>query len=209
MTPRLVTEGRPAARPSPPGALRAALSAGLSPLGSCGRHERSQEQKETPRPRKNPRPAIASPLTELSELPAPPANPEVQQIPLRDITPSLYQPRRFQIPDAEDPDLVKLARSIRAKGVIQLILVRPMETGYELVAGERRVRASCLGLPAADAIGSALLYIPAIVRELSDTEAGEITVEENLRRKDLRPLEEADGVHTLLLLHKGDLWPWP
>ena len=157
-------------------------------------------------PRKTSRSEIASPvaLTELSELPAPPANPEVQQIPLRDITPSLYQPRRFQIPDAEDPDLVKLARSIRAKGVIQPILVRPMETGYELVAGERRVRASRLGLPELDAIGPALLYIPAIVRKLSDTEAAEITVEENLRRKDLRPLEEADGVHTLLLLHKGD-----
>lgn len=153
-------------------------------------------------PKKNPSPAVA--LTEPPELPAPPAIPEVQQIPLRGITPSLYQPRRFQIPDAEDPDLVKLAGSIRAKGVIQPILVRLREAGYELVAGERRVRASRLDLPELDAIGPAPLYIPAIVRELSDTEAAEITVEENLRRKDLRPLEEADGVHTLLLLHKGD-----
>jgi ParB/RepB/Spo0J family partition protein len=156
--------------------------------------------------RKNPKSATAPPaaVAEPAELPPPPANPEVQQIPLRGITPSLYQPRRFHIPDAEDPELVKLARSIRAKGVIQPILVRPVEGGYELVAGERRVRASRLDLPQLDAIGPMPLYIPAIVRHLTDTEAAEITVEENLRRKDLRPLEEADGVHTLLLLHRGD-----
>jgi ParB/RepB/Spo0J family partition protein len=152
---------------------------------------------------KNPKSSPSSP-SGSPELPPPPPNPEVQQIALRDISPSLYQPRRFQIPDAEDRDLVELARSIRAKGVIQPILLRPLESGYQLVAGERRVRASRLELSELDAIAPASLYIPAIVRELSDTEAAEITVEENLRRKDLRPLEEADGVHTLLLLHKGD-----
>jgi ParB/RepB/Spo0J family partition protein len=146
-------------------------------------------------------PAIAC---EPSELAAPPPAPEVRQVLLRLITPSLYQPRRFHIPDAEDPDTLDLARSIRAKGVIQPILLRPLEPGFELVVGERRVRASRLDLPELDAIGPAPLYIPAIVRELSDSEAAELTVEENLRRKDLRPLEEADGVHTLLLLHKGD-----
>lgn len=148
----------------------------------------------------------ASPVTacESSEPSAPPPAPEVQQVLLRLITPSLYQPRRFQIPDAEDPELLDLARSIRAKGVIQPILLRPVEGGFELVVGERRVRASRLGLPELEAIGPAPLYIPAVVRELSDSEAAELTVEENLRRKDLLPLEEADGVHTLLLLHKGD-----
>lgn len=144
------------------------------------------------------------PAGETSELPPPPANPDVQQIALNVITPSLYQPRRFHIPDAQDPDLLKLARSIRAKGVIQPILLRPVESGFELVCGERRVRASRLNLPELDAIGAAPSYIPATIRVLSDTEAAELTVEENLRRKDLRPLEEADGVHTLLLLHKGD-----
>ena len=155
---------------------------------------------------KNPRFAPASPDTVAGppELPPPPPSPEVQQIALRDITPSLYQPRRFYLPDAEDPELVELARSIRAKGVIQPILLRPFEKGFQLVAGERRVRASRLDLPDLDAIAPAPLYIPAVVRVLTDTEAAEITVEENLRRKDLRPLEEADGVHTLLLLHRGD-----
>lgn len=148
----------------------------------------------------------ASPIIacEPSEPAVPPPAPEVQQVLLRLITPSLYQPRRFQISDADDPELLDLARSIRAKGVIQPILLRPVEGGFELVVGERRVRASRLGLPELEAIGPAPLYIPAVVRELSDSEAAELTVEENLRRKDLLPLEEADGVHTLLLLHKGD-----
>ena len=156
--------------------------------------------------RKKLKPEPASPVTacEPSEPAAPPPAPEVQQVLLREITPSLYQPRRFHIPDAEDPDLLDLARSIRAKGVIQPILLRPVDPGFELVVGERRVRASRLSLPELDAIGPAPLYIPAVVRELSDSEAAEMTVEENLRRKDLRPLEEAGGVHTLLLLHKGD-----
>jgi ParB/RepB/Spo0J family partition protein len=156
--------------------------------------------------RKKLKPGPASPVIacEPSEPAAPPPAPEIQQVLLRLITPSLYQPRRFQIPDAEDPELLDLARSIRAKGVIQPILLRPVEGGFELVVGERRVRASRLDLPELAAIGPAPLYIPAVVRELSDPEAAELTVEENLRRKDLLPLEEADGVHTLLLLHKGD-----
>lgn len=156
-------------------------------------------------PRKNPKPAPQPevPVAEAPELPPPPKV-EIEQVLLRDITPSLYQPRRFQRPDTEDPDLLDLARSIRAKGVIQPVLLRPLATGYELVVGERRVRASRLELPELDAIGPAPLYIPAVIRKLSDTEAAELTVEENLRRKDLLPLEEADGAHTLLLLHKGD-----
>ena len=145
----------------------------------------------------------ASPVI-VAEPPPPPPKPEIDQVLLRDIAPSLYQPRRFPVPDAEDPDLLDLARSVRAKGVIQPILLRPVEPGYELVVGERRVRASRLQLPELDAIGPAPLYIPAVIRVLSDSEAAELTVEENLRRKDLRPLEEADGVHTLLLLYKGD-----
>ncbi len=157
-------------------------------------------------PRKNPKPAPASPiaLVEPPELPPPPPTPEIQQVLLKLITPSLYQPRRFPIPDAEDPKLLDLARSIRAKSVVQPILLRPVESGFELVIGERRVRASRLELPELDAIGPAPLYIPAIVRELSDTDAAELTVEENIRREDLRTLEEAAGVYTLLLLHGGD-----
>jgi ParB family chromosome partitioning protein len=77
--------------------------------------------------------------------------------------------------------------------VIQPILLRLFESGYQLVAGKRRVRASRLDLPQLDAIAPASLDIPAVVRKLTDTEAAEITVEENLRRKDLRPLEKLTG----------------
>src|SRR5262245_44686910 len=143
--------------------------------------------------------ACASPEPE-----APPPAPEIQQVFLRLITPSLYQPRRFQIPDADNPDVLDLGRASRAKGVTQPIRLRPSDSVFELVVVERRVRASRLHLPELDAIGPAPLYIPAMVRDLSDSEAAELTVEENLRRKDLLPLEEADGVNTLLLLHKGD-----
>jgi ParB/RepB/Spo0J family partition protein len=154
--------------------------------------------------RKHPNPVSVSTVPPPSELPPPPPNEEIQQIPLRDISPSLYQPRRFQVPDTEDMDLLDLARSIRTKGVIQPVLLRPVDVGFELVAGERRVRASRLDLPDLDTIGSAPVYVPAIVREMTATEAAEITVEENLQRQDLLPLEEADGVHTLLMLHRGD-----
>jgi ParB/RepB/Spo0J family partition protein len=151
--------------------------------------------------KKSSQPPTAVPAT----VAEPPPPPDIQQVLLRDIDPSLYQPRRFPVPDGENPKLLDLARSIRAKSVIQPILVRPVEPGrFELVFGECRVRASKLDLPELDAIGPRPLYIPAIVRNLSDTEAAELTVEENIRRQDLSPLEEAAGVHTLLLLHKGD-----
>ena len=156
--------------------------------------------------RNHPKSASVSTLAapQSAELPPPPPKPEIEQVALRDISPSLYQPRRFQVLDTDDPDLIELARSIRAKGVIQPVLLRPVEVGYEMVAGERRLRASRLDLLELDAIGPAPFYIPALVRALTATEAAEITVEENLQRKNLHALEEADGVHTLLMLHRGD-----
>ena len=140
------------------------------------------------------------------EPPPPPASPDVRQIALRDISPSAYQPRRFRVPDAEDADLFRLAASIRRGGVLQPILLRPhaADGGFELVAGERRYRASCLQSPELDALGPAPFYIPALVRELTDQEAHAIAVTENLLRKDLHPLEEAEGVASLLLLMRED-----
>ncbi len=93
--------------------------------------------------------------------------------------------------------LTELAGSIKEHGILQPILVRPLAGGkgiplYEIVAGERRYRASkMLGL----------LEIPATVRELSDAEAGEVQIIENLQRKDLHPLEEAEGYRKLLDSH--------
>jgi ParB/RepB/Spo0J family partition protein len=98
--------------------------------------------------------------------------------------------RRF-----DEAALAELAESIKAKGVLQPVLVRPIEDGdirYELVAGERRYRASQIaGIP----------VIPAVIREISEREAAELQIIENLHREDLTALEEAQGFKTLLEQH--------
>lgn len=91
--------------------------------------------------------------------------------------------------------MAELAESIRSKGVLQPVLVRPVEDGdirYELVAGERRYRASQLaGIPT----------IPAVIREISEREAAELQIIENLHREDLTVLEEAEGYRVLVDQH--------
>lgn len=104
---------------------------------------------------------------------------ELRQIPLELITANPHQPRR----QFDEETLISLADSIRARGVIQPVLVRPFAGGrYELVAGERRWRAAQL----AD-----LDMIPAVVREHDDSESLELAVIENMAREDLNPVEEA------------------
>ena len=98
--------------------------------------------------------------------------------------------------DFDKAGLTELAGSIKEHGILQPILVRPVSGNgkplYEIVAGERRYRASkMLGLT----------EIPATVRELSDAEAQEVQNIENLQRKDLHPLEEAEGYQKLLDSH--------
>lgn len=114
----------------------------------------------------------------------------VVMVPLEAIVPSANNPRVFR---EKDPGLQDLAASIGAVGVLNPILVRPYPgqecNGYELLAGERRWRASRMA-------GKAT--IPAIVREVDDRAALEITVTENLQREDLHPLEEATGIAALL-----------
>jgi ParB/RepB/Spo0J family partition protein len=122
----------------------------------------------------------------------------LRELPLASIQPSPANPRAERLKtSAHDPNLLELAESIRAHGVIQPIIVRPLEEGdvaYELVAGERRWRASAL---------AALATIPALIRDdLSEAEAVELTVLENLQREDLTPLEEAHGVSSLLATGK-------
>lgn len=109
-----------------------------------------------------------------------------QRIPVEMIGRSPYQPRRRIDPDALD-DLV---RSIRAHGVVQPVVVRPIgKDRYELVAGERRWRA-------AQAAG--LDSVPAVVREVPDEVALTIAIIENIQREDLTPLEEARGIARLI-----------
>ncbi|MBC7952081.1 MAG: ParB/RepB/Spo0J family partition protein [Rhodospirillaceae bacterium] len=101
------------------------------------------------------------------------------------LRPGKFQPRRQFDEDA----IADLVESIREKGVLQPLLVRPIEGGFEIIAGERRWRA---------AQRAQLHEVPVIVREFTDKEALEVALVENLQRQDLSPLEEADGYRRLV-----------
>ena len=101
------------------------------------------------------------------------------------IDPSPYQPRtRFR-----EEALEELARSIRTSGIIQPLILRPNGARYQLIAGERRWRA---------AQRAGLLRVPAIVREVSEAQALEITLVENIQREDLNPMEQARAFERLI-----------
>lgn len=105
---------------------------------------------------------------------------------INEITSNKEQPRKT----FDETALEELADSIRQHGVLQPLLVRPLTSGgYQLVAGERRWRASRL---------AELKEVPVIIKELSDTEAMEIAIIENLQREDLNPIEEAEGLQALI-----------
>jgi len=102
------------------------------------------------------------------------------------LQPGRYQPRTRMDPES----LAELAGSIKAQGVMQPILVRPLAAGrYEIVAGERRWRAARM---------AGLATVPALVREVPDRHALAIALIENLQREDLNALEEAAGVKRLI-----------
>lgn len=110
----------------------------------------------------------------------------VQYLDINKITPNPFQPRKTFNDDA----LKDLSLSIREFGVIQPLLVRKVMDSYELVAGERRLRASKL---------AQLTEVPVIIKELNDKEMAELAMIENLQREDLHFLEEAEGFHQLLV----------
>lgn len=109
------------------------------------------------------------------------------RLPLEHLTPGRFQPRKRFDPDQEQ-DLIA---SIKEKGILQPILVRPTESidVYEIVAGERRWRA-------AQAAG--VHQVPVIVRDLSDSEALQVAIVENVQRTDLSPVEEGRGYQRLI-----------
>ena len=112
-------------------------------------------------------------------------NNQIQEIPTSNIKANPFQPRKHF-----DPlQLEELAKSIREYGVIQPLIVRKAKGYFELVAGERRLRAAQL-------IG--LKTVPAIIRELDDKELAEIALVENLQREDLNYFEEAEGYKRLI-----------
>lgn len=105
---------------------------------------------------------------------------------INDIEPNRDQPRK----DFDEEALRELADSIALHGVIQPLLVRPIsDGGYQLVAGERRWRASRM---------AGLTEVPVFIREMSDRQVAEVALIENLQREDLNPLEEAKGYAQLM-----------
>ena len=101
------------------------------------------------------------------------------------IRPNRYQPRRH----FAEAELAELAASIKTQGIIQPLLVRKDAKGYELVAGERRLRAAKM-------VG--LTEVPVVVKDLSDAEMLEVSIVENIQREDFNPIEEADAYHRLI-----------
>ncbi|MDZ8029451.1 MAG: ParB/RepB/Spo0J family partition protein [Nostoc sp. DedQUE11] len=114
-----------------------------------------------------------------------------QSMPLEQITLPATQPRRYFDPEA----LKQLTESIKQHGILQPLLVRPIDGGkHELVAGERRYRA---------ATELALTEVPVVIRELDDNAAFQLALVENLLREDLNPVEETEGILQLLALKLG------
>jgi ParB family chromosome partitioning protein len=118
--------------------------------------------------------------------PGPPATGAPTTLSVARLRPGKYQPRTKMDPQA----LAELADSIRAQGVMQPILVRPVDAGqYEIIAGERRFRAAQM---------AGLDEVPVLVRPVADTAALAMALIENIQREDLNPLEEAQGVQRLI-----------
>ena len=128
-----------------------------------------------------------------TKKPTPAALPSLEFLPINDIIPSPLNPRK----EFDEVEIQSLAESIAKIGLIQPITVRktviPGGIGYELICGERRWRASKL---------AGLTEIPASVRDVSDKEAMELMVTENLQRKDVHPMEETNAF--LFMMDKMD-----
>jgi ParB family chromosome partitioning protein len=108
----------------------------------------------------------------------------IENIPLEQLKPNPYQPRK----NFEDNALTELAGSIKRHGIIQPLIVSPLENGYYIIAGERRWRAAKL---------SGLKTVPAVVRSTEKQEQLEVALIENVQRVDLNPLEQAASIQTL------------
>jgi ParB family chromosome partitioning protein len=123
------------------------------------------------------------------ETPAAPSG-APSQLPVGQIQAGKYQPRTRM----DDGSLAELAASIKSQGIMQPVLVRPIDVSpsgarYEIIAGERRFRAAQL---------AGLDEIPVLVREVDDQNAAAMALIENIQREDLNPLEEAQGIARLI-----------
>lgn len=164
---------------------RNALGRGLSALI---RDPESQQQNPQPRPQSPQQAAVvgAGAGTAVVMAPAPAAalNDGLLQVDIDLIDPSPYQPRtRFR-----EAALDELARSIQSSGIVQPLVVRRIGARFQLIAGERRWRA---------AQKAALSRVPAVVRDVPEEMALEMTLVENLQREDLNPIEQAHAFQRL------------
>lgn len=114
-----------------------------------------------------------------------PNNAILRSLPIDKLKPGRYQPRKV----FEQSALQELSESIRAQGIIQPIVVRQMNDGYEIIAGERRWRAAQL---------AELHEVPAIVKDLTDEAALAMSLIENIQRRDLNVIEEAEALDRLV-----------
>ena len=132
------------------------------------------------------RPALGRGLSAL--IPDTPPSPQTSTRPL-EVDTDLLSPNRFQPRTTmDDGRIEELARSIRSNGLIQPIVVRKRDSGYEIVAGERRWRASQR---------AGLLKVPVVVRDIPDDRLLAAALIENLQREDLNPMEEAHAYRRL------------
>ena len=130
-------------------------------------------------------PRVQAPIAPSITVAAEPETGKPREISVELIDPNPYQTRKI----FDENSLAELAESIKANGVVQPILLRPRADGrFQLIAGERRWRASRL---------LERKTIPAILRQVSDEQAMEITIVENLQRADLNPIEQARGFERL------------
>ena len=117
---------------------------------------------------------------------APSSAEEIQQLSMDQILPNRFQPRQQFIPE----ETSELSDSIKKNGILQPVIVRRKGDGvFELIAGERRLRA---------AKQAGLHTVPVVIRNASDEQAMELALVENLQRKDLNPMEEARGFHRMM-----------
>lgn len=166
---------RPLAKPAP-------LGRGLSAL--FGDADSSYQALAPVAPQPAPAPAATAQPTVTSA----PREGAPQTLPVAWLQPGAYQPRRHFAEDG----LQELAESIRGRGVIQPLLVRPLtgeKDSYEIIAGERRWRAAQI---------AGVHEVPVLVKTLTDREAMEIALIENIQRQDLSPIEEAEGYQRLM-----------
>ncbi len=152
------------------------LGRGLSSLISSDTIERHDLSGDTP--------SESTPTVPASTIRGLPGTPRLAHIRLDQIRQNPLQPRRV----FDEVSLAALAESIRQKGALQPVVVRPAESGYELIAGERRWRAAQL---------AGMAEIPAIIRSARDDELLELAIIENVHRADLNPVERARAYRQL------------